>query len=49
MPKKRKPTKATLRNFTDFIDLSQEQTERQKHMSEQEKNDNTIKMEDIYY
>ena len=49
MPKQRKPTEQEIKNFTEFIDLLREETERQKHMSEKEKKDNAIKMGDIYY
>ena len=46
---KRKPTDEEIKNFTEFIDLLREETEKQKNMSEQEKKDNVIKMGDIYY
>lgn len=44
-----KPTTVEIKNFTEFIDLLREEAERQKHMSEQEKKDNAIKVGDIYY
>ncbi len=47
MPQQRKPTEQEIKNFTEFIDLLREETERQKHMSEKEKKDNAIKMGDI--
>ena len=43
------PSEQAIKNFTEFIDLLREETERQKNMSEQEKKDNAIKMGDIYY
>ena len=49
MVKKQKPTKEEIKNFTEFIELLREETEKQKHMSKQEKKDNAIKMGDIYY
>ncbi|MCR4324930.1 MAG: hypothetical protein NUV69_04570 [Candidatus Curtissbacteria bacterium] len=49
MSKKQKLAEEEIKNFTEFIDLLQEETERQKHMSEKEKKDNAVKMGDIYY